>query len=504
MKLARKITLILPIFFFISILSLTSIQNVHDAPIIFISNSLDSPLNPHPSLQASESVLNQTYYFWNGTFVDNMGTNTIWSGQENYTLHSSSFYLVNEDFNGSAYQRDVSDQNRLITNSNNPQLANNTHEIFWIFTNVTLGDIVLVGQYHILGTSVDYSLNVTSQEQISLWGKNYTCWKLVDPSNPINLAYYDCNTGFLINGTFQYSILSIVTYTIFMVATNAKALGDVLPPTGSQSPSTNVSNPQNGDENSFIWVNGTASDDTGVRLVFIQQTNHTGMPWSANIGTNESWTFNNVSTIADGTWEIQVNITDFANNSAIVYCYILVDTIAPSGFQWINTSSPVIQKEAYIWINGSYSDSIPSAGIEQITILQSNTTNGSADWSANVGGSGYFAFYNTTPLPDNQLAGCYEVNISIMDRAGNYLNLTCRVTVEINLPSGSQDPVTNTSNPQNAPIIWVNGTAFDNGFGLKNVTIQSSNHTGWSSNQGTLTAWDFYNTTPFTLDGIYE
>ncbi|MHA1425521.1 MAG: Ig-like domain-containing protein, partial [Candidatus Helarchaeota archaeon] len=112
-----------------------------------------------------------------------------------------------------------------------------------------------------------------------------------------------------------------------MVATNAKALGDVLPPTGSQSPSTNVSNPQNGDENSFIWVNGTASDDTGVRLVFIQQTNHTGMPWSANIGTNESWTFNNVSTIADGTWEIQVNITDFANNSAIVYCYILVDTI---------------------------------------------------------------------------------------------------------------------------------------------------------------------------------
>ncbi len=1240
MKITRKIGLISSLLFCLFILSSSHIQTLPPTS----SNLTTSFDNSKPHLEASESIMNQTYYFWNGTFIDNFGTNAIWSGQENYTLAGPYSYSVNEDLNGSILQRDVNDQNRLITNSNNPYLSNGNHEIYWIFTNVSLGDTVLVGQYNLLGTSVDYSFNVSAQEQISLWGQNYTCWKLTDPTNSTNLAYYDCSTGFLINGTFTYNLFSImdIIYTICMVETNAKShpninlvspsaptyyesyipievvnstfvdsvwyrnstdggsswsnnislnydglsfknasvlhwadatyilqvfanntanltvlkthtfevyttgpniqilspsnstyyydqisilvqnftfvhslwyrtyngtawsgnstilyngthfldnttswndgkyhlqvfandsigiiaqrdqwytvtatlpvnlsanlirdsspnivldsndvihaiwiqddsvnydiiysnnakgyLGDkssvygsiypllslvatidssdvihlawiepgilntvyymnntggsfsspitvsvvplnvtqialaadsssnahlsliaynlvtgnysisysnniggifnapstikeavsvfystaiaveslsiahvfwsdntignyeifysnnsagsfstpatqisynldvdafpdiiidstntlhltwtallnpsqadimylsissgiispptnvtgtpfnpdayshiaidtatspesiyltwlgysggrwhpfisdnregsfstprviydpsddtswvemvvhpyeglshfiwsgndtndleifysqdyspialispknityssqnipvnvlnssrhlsqiwcrnrtssgswssnytltwdgtyfsnsttvffpfnsstiiqvfsndsmgrtfsltkylsydgipptglqwsnttsinvqtstpiwingsawdpapgtgissvtilssnttggpsdwsvnigtssnfafyntspiadnhlgelyeiqvsildgagntfilscnvtieLQPPYGSQDPLTDLSHPQRGDANSYIWVNGTAFDEGfGVANVTVQASNHTG--WSSNQGTLNAWAFYNTTPITpDGVYEMQVNVTDQTNKSTIIPCYIWVDTGAPVANQWANTSPTVIQKNNIVWINGSYSDPFPSSGIQALTILQSNTSGGITDWSADVGGAGYFAFYNTSPLLDNQLGGVYVVNLSVIDNADNYINVTCKLIVEIQPPSASQSLSTSTANPQRGDAnsnIWVNGTASDNGFGLKNVTIQSSNHTGWSVNQGSLNTWAFYNTTPVTPDGIYE
>ncbi|MHA1428436.1 MAG: SBBP repeat-containing protein, partial [Candidatus Helarchaeota archaeon] len=280
---------------------------------------------------------------------------------------------------------------------------------------------------------------------------------------------------------------------------------DNTPPTGYQDPATNITNVQNG---LTIWVNGTAIDDSfGVASVTIQWSNHTG--WSQNMGTTNSWAFYNTSPIREGIWEILVNITDYANNSAIITCQIFVDNVAPTGFQWINTSTPIIQSHQTIWINGTAFDLSPSSGIQSITLTSSNSSGGISDWSSVIiVGSNTslldFSFFNISPLADNQLNGCYEINVSIEDMAGNKFNLTCRVTVEIKPPTGTQDPATQA--PTRGDVngrIWVNGTVSDDGFGIASVTIQWSNHTGWSADQGDLSSWAFYNTSPMD-GGLYE
>ncbi len=312
-------------------------------------------------------------------------------------------------------------------------------------------------------------------------------------------AGYTCGLNYGIDTSFFNSFSALNTsmddFSILFYRT------DLISPNGTQSPSTNISNLQNGDANGSIWVNGTATDNIRVQNVIVEWANTSGGAgdWSANLGSNSNWAFNNISAIDQGYWEVRVNITDLSNNSAIVNCFIYVDATPPSGFQWANTSTPLIQKLSTIWINGTYTDGNGS-GIQSVTLTQSNTSGGITDWSGNVGSGNNFAYYNTSPLADNQFNDFYEIIILISDNAGNIRNVTCRVTVEIELPYGSQSPSTNISNPQRGSVIWVNGTAFDDGFGVLSVTTNGSD---WSTNQGTLNSWIFYNNTPIG-EGIYE
>jgi hypothetical protein len=329
-----------------------------------------------------------------------------------------------------------------------------------------------------------------------------TDWSL-NCGDATNFAFYNVSSlaDNLLGGCYEINI-SIVDNAGNSFQLTCNLTVEINPPSGSQSLSTSPSNPQRGDVNRRIWVNGTCSDSGfGIAAVFIQGSNHSG--WSSNQENLNSWAFYNNTPISDGLWEIEINMTDYANNSAFFDCYIFVDTQAPSGSQWANCTTPVIQKNPLIWINGSASDPLPSSGIQSIIILQSNTTNGITDWSANLGTIQNFAFSNVSSLADNLLGGCYEINISITDQTGNSFMLTCRVTVEINPPYGSQDSATRLpTNGDTNDRIWVNGTSTDSGFGIANVFVQGSNHSGWSSNQGTLNAWAFYNTTPIT-DGIW-
>ncbi|NVM28239.1 MAG: hypothetical protein HWN65_05315 [Candidatus Helarchaeota archaeon] len=335
------------------------------------------------------------------------------------------------------------------------------------------------------GGVADWSVNVGSGQNFAF----YNVSPLAD--NSLN-GFYEINITLFDNAGNQFDLTCRVTV-------------EINPPYGSQSSSTNASNPQRGDVNSYIWVNGTTGDDGfGVASVTLHNTTHPGTPWSTNLGTNQNWAFNNISTIQEGQWEIQVNVTDYANNSLIIICQIYVDTVAPTGSQWVNITTPEIQRTSTLWINGTYTDPSPSSGIQSLIIVSSNTSGGVADWSTNIGSGQNFAFYNVSPLADNSLGSFYEINITILDNAGNQFGLTCRITVEINPPSGSQDATTQVPTRGDANgRVWVNGTCSDLGFGMKNVTIQWSNHSGWSSNQGTLNSWAFYNTSSIG-GGLWE
>ncbi|MHA1264712.1 MAG: hypothetical protein ACTSRS_05675, partial [Candidatus Helarchaeota archaeon] len=476
-------------------------------PITLYSPSNSSYLSPYIPLQIINSSTHLTR-----VWCRNRTLSGGWS--QNYTLTWDGTYFSNSTTVtwaiGSSVQVQIfsNDTQGIVFSKMEYFGFDSTPPSGYQWTNTTSATIQKTSVIYINGTAWDPSpgsgvssitiLQSNTSNGVADWSTNI--------GDNTNFVFYNVSPiSDNLLGQFYEINISILdgSGNTFLLRCNITV--EINSPYGSQEPATNISNAQNG---VTIWVNGTAADDGfGVASVTIQWSNHTG--WSANVGSLNSWAFYNTSPIGEGLWEIWVNVTDYANNSAIIICQIFVDNVAPTGSQWVNTSTPLIQKAQLIWINGTAIDSAPSAGIRSVTITFSNTSGGISDWSAGLILNNFtsqldFAFFNVSPLADNQFNGFYEVIITIEDNAGNQFNLTCRVTVEINPPSGNQDPATQA--PTRGDVngrVWVNGTAFDLGFGLKNVSIQWSNHTGWSSNQGDLNNWAFYNTSPMA-GGLYE
>ncbi|NVM30151.1 MAG: hypothetical protein HWN65_15005 [Candidatus Helarchaeota archaeon] len=277
---------------------------------------------------------------------------------------------------------------------------------------------------------------------------------------------------------------------------------DATPPSGSQYPNTTI--PQNA-AGGLVWINGSAVDyGTGLKSVSIMGDNVTGgTTWSVNMGSNSSWSFSNTSMIQDtpanSVYEVLVNLTDLANNSRIILTYIIVDTISPTGNQYLTTTIP--QKGDWnnnIWFNGTAFDS--GTGVKSINIIGDNVTGGTT-WSINIGSLSDWAFSNTSTILDTPLGNIYEVLVNITDNADNSFILPCYIFVDTTSPNGTQSALTYYTTIQTIDVngrIWINGTASDLGSGLQSVSFQSSNVTGGSNwiNIGTTSNWAFYNITP--------
>jgi len=275
---------------------------------------------------------------------------------------------------------------------------------------------------------------------------------------------------------------------------------DATPPRGSQYLETSL--PQN----RFIWINGSAADyGSGVKNVTIISDNVTGgTSWALNLGTNSSWAFSNLSAIQDtpanSKYEIVVRITDNAGNSYQLPCYLIVDTLNPSGNQDPISRSP--QKgdwNHFIWINGTTFDT--GSGVKTVRIIGDNVTGGTT-WSTNMGTLSNWAFRNMTRLSDTPANAVYAISLNITDVANNSIVLICYIFVDTTPPNASQALPTYYTIIQvldSAGRIWINGSAWDLGIGLQDITIQFTNVTGginWSTNVGSFLNWAFYNITP--------
>jgi DNA-directed RNA polymerase subunit RPC12/RpoP len=219
---------------------------------------------------------------------------------------------------------------------------------------------------------------------------------------------------------------------------------EITPPYGSQDALTKL--PTKGDANKLIWINGTALDTGfGVASITIQSTNHTGNPWSLNLGNNTNWAFNNISAINNGGWEIWLNITDFASNYVLIQCIIFVDYAPPAG--WQSTSTDINHPQNgelthLFWINGTASDA-NGVGILNVSIVW---TNSSAIWSVNLNNTSSWAFNNATSILD----GVWQIRINFIDSLYNAQNLTYFIIVDTIAPSqpNVSAPIVSGSNVQ--------------------------------------------------------
>jgi len=139
---------------------------------------------------------------------------------------------------------DVSNQTRVISNSDYWCYSDNDHSNVWVFTNISLGDSVSIG----ILFDGDHTFKVVDETIYDLpeYG-TVDVWILEDQTRDGGLAWFEKSTGILLNGTFYYGILSIDYYRLEFNATNAiisnvtnenapvLSSGSVSPSTGNQT-----------------------------------------------------------------------------------------------------------------------------------------------------------------------------------------------------------------------------------------------------------------------------
>jgi len=134
-----------------------------------------------------------------------------------YVYDSSGLYNVTWDINNTApayWQEDI--QTRLTSNVSGYGLdfGNGVHAPVWVFTNLTLGDTVLIA----VDGLGDYSFNVSDEIEITYPGfGSFNVWVMQEFINPSRIAWYEKSTGLLLNGTFP-NFLS--PYNLTLTATN--------------------------------------------------------------------------------------------------------------------------------------------------------------------------------------------------------------------------------------------------------------------------------------------
>lgn len=101
-------------------------------------------------------------------------------------------------------------QTRLISNSNLPAFSDGNHTPIWVFTNLSLGDLIPI---EVVGEG-DHMFNVTDDLIVNYPGfGSLSVWVLEDLIYSTHV-WYERSTGLLINGTFQRSVGPGINYTL--------------------------------------------------------------------------------------------------------------------------------------------------------------------------------------------------------------------------------------------------------------------------------------------------
>ncbi len=395
----------------------------------------------------------------NAQFLIKIGFSIIEPKNKTYYYSSIPVIIDNSTAIESAWYRNSTDG---ISWSNNYTLTyNGTHftnttcnwgegaNIIQIFANNTLGYEMLREQ----GFTIDTSwIELNSPNNFTY---SYQTFPIII-SNLTSVDYitfrYNMGSGWTPNGTLNWNGTYFINDTItwsdgyyhLQVFAN-DSIGsenviderftvDTISPNGSQTASTFFTTIQTRESAGRIWVNGSAWDlGSGLKNVFIQSTNITGEAiWSLNIGTPSNWAFYNITSLPELTsgekYLIEVNLTDLANNSFIIECYISFDFSGPLLTQIQATVNP--QSGGSIWINGTAFDNM--VAVQNVSIISSNLTI-PASWSSNYGMNESWSFTNTSAVID----GYWELIVQAFDTLENSHSIPFVIVIDNTPPTNT-------------------------------------------------------------------
>jgi len=135
-----------------------------------------------------------------------------------YSRVSGDVYNVTWDFPGPNDATWLEDkQTRVISDARGSwAFDNGTHTPIWQFTNLSLGNFILIG----VDGEPDHLFEVMGEYNVSLTGiGTYEAWVLQDAVFPASVAFYEKATGLLMAGLFYFSG-GTEDYTLILTSTN--------------------------------------------------------------------------------------------------------------------------------------------------------------------------------------------------------------------------------------------------------------------------------------------
>ncbi len=175
--------------------------------------------NPRSKVEVTHNIKMSQAEIFDGMVVnytfDGMGS--TWNTGFNYQYDSGNIFNVTWWFSGAGSSTWLEDETtRLISSpSGSFAFSNGAHAPIWIFTNVSLYDLVLIA----VDGMGDHIFNITKEKIFNIPGfGSVEVWQLEDLSVPGGIAWYEKSTGILIKGFFDFGVGD---YTLEFFNTNA-------------------------------------------------------------------------------------------------------------------------------------------------------------------------------------------------------------------------------------------------------------------------------------------
>ncbi len=139
-------------------------------------------------------------------------------GSVSYSQISANIFHMIGNLNLLTNWWDVNPYTRILTNTcGNFPIINGSHTPMWIFSNINIGDNVLIS----VDGEGDHTFEISDEKSINLPGyATLEAWELIDLTQPGGIAFYEKNTGILLNATFYY-LGGLYYYTLILTGTNA-------------------------------------------------------------------------------------------------------------------------------------------------------------------------------------------------------------------------------------------------------------------------------------------
>ncbi|MBB6155241.1 5-methylcytosine-specific restriction endonuclease McrA [Pseudomonas sp. JAI115] len=238
-----------------------------------------------------------------------------------------------------------------------------------------------------------------------------------------------------------------------------------------------------------------------------------GASWQTANVTGTSWSFDNSATVlADGSYTVQVRVTDLAGNlGASSTQLVVIDSAIPAQtatLDSISTDSGVagdfITNDNTLIFNGSLSGALPAGSSVEISL------DGGSTWvTASVAGLSWSYDASGAPLAD----GNHVVQVRVTDTAGNSsAAVTQGVSIDTSGPVTSLpsfDGITVDSGVSSTDFVTMDRTLVFSGSLTaplaSDETLQFSLDGGltWSATTVSGTSWVYDNTSVSLVDGSY-
>jgi len=187
---------------------------------------------------------------FDGMYIEHIYTeSSSYPSMFSYSYYSGSLFIETWDIMGFSFLWYVDSQTRLM--SGGSIFGDGTHTPAWIFTDVSLGDEILIA----VDAEGDHLFSVAGELIYDLPGFGPVgVWVLEDLDLPGGVAWYEKSTGILLEGSFYYAG-GAGLYTFDFVDTNVEFIYAVPP-----GPFVLSSNAETPDDDGNFDLNWTASD----------------------------------------------------------------------------------------------------------------------------------------------------------------------------------------------------------------------------------------------------